>query len=124
TNVQLFVRFGASPVIGDQTWTDWKLLEGDANYDLVDKCFFQWRAELTTSDPLVSPKIRGLWFSSIWENISPKQHEGLRAHALDNGEIIQTSYPFTYENLDHQGLLTYRQTHKLDQIVEGATSEF
>lgn len=124
SEVQLFVRFGANPLIGDQTWTDWKPLEEGIHYDLTDKHYLQWRAELTTSDPLFSPKIRGLWFSSVWENISPEQHSGLRAHVINNGEIIQTSYPFTYENLDHQELLKYRKTHKLDQIVEGATSEF
>ena len=55
TSAHAFVRFGASPFIGDQSWTDWQPLERGREYSLDDKHYFQWRAELATDDPLVTP---------------------------------------------------------------------
>ncbi len=124
TSARAYVRFGASPFIGDQSWTEWQPLEKGREYSLADKHYLQWRAELVTDDPLVTPRIRSLHISASWEDHSPNCNAGLHASVINNGKIISLSYPFTYENLNHPGLKKYREDHKLDQIVLGATSEF
>jgi hypothetical protein len=118
------VRFGASPFIGDQSWTEWQPLEKGREYTLADKHYLQWRAELATDDPLVTPGIRSLHISASWEDHSPNCNAGLHAHVINNGKIISLSYPFAFENLSHPGLKKFREDHKLDQIILGATSEF
>ncbi len=124
TSARTFVRFGASPVTGDQSWTEWQPLEKGRGYALADKHYLQWRAELATDDPLVTPSIRSLHISASWEDHSPNSNAGLHAHVINNGKITSLSYPFTYEDLSHPGLKKYREDHKLDQIILGATSEF
>lgn len=124
TKVNVFVRFGSNPFIGDQSWTDWQSLKKGIEYSLANRHYFQWRAELATDDPLVSPKIRSLHISASWEDHSPNYNTGLHARVINNGEIINQSYPFTFENLNHPGLKKFREDHKLDRIVMGATSEF
>jgi len=124
TSTHAYVRFGASPFIGDKSWTEWQPLEKGHEYSLADKHYLQWKAELVTEDPLVSPRIRSIHISASWEDHSPNYNAGLHAHVINNGKITSISYPFTFENLTHPGLKKYREDHKLDQIVLGATSEF
>lgn len=124
TSAHAYIRFGGSPFIGDQSWTEWQPLEKGREYSLDGKYYLQWRAELATEDPLVTPRIRSLHISASWEDHSPNCNAGLHAHVINNGKIMSLSYPFTYENLNHPGLKKYREDHKLDQIVLGATSEF
>lgn len=124
TSVKAFVRFGSSPFIGDQSWTSWQPLERGKEHSLGDKRYLQWRAQLSTDDPLISPRIRRFRISSAWENLSNDKKLGLNARVLNNGEIIPASYPFVYENLNHPELKKYREDHKLDQVISGASSEF
>lgn len=124
THVKAFVRFGSSPFVGDQSWSAWQPLEGGREYSLSDKRFLQWKAELSTSDPLRTPEIRGIRINTSWEDRSPNNNLGLQAHVVSNGKIVLPSYPFSYENLNHLELKKFREDHKLDQIVKGAGSEF
>lgn len=124
TSVKAFVRFGSSPFIGDHSWTGWEPAKTGSEYSLSDKRYMQWRAALSTSDPLVTPMIRGLRIKAGWENVSTNANTVIQAHVINNGKIITPSYPFSYEDLNHLDLKKYREDHKLDQIVKGARSEF
>jgi hypothetical protein len=124
TSAKVLIRYGSGPFIGDNTWTAWQPLERGREYSLGDKRYFQWKAELSTTDLLKTPLIRGFRYSSSWEDNSLNTKAGLQAHVINNGRIIQSSYPFSYENLNHLDLKKYREDHKLDQIVKGANTEF
>ncbi len=124
TSVKALVRFGSSPIIGDQTWTAWQPIERGREYTLADKRYLQWKAELATNDALATPLIRGLRIQAEWEDLSPNTHAGLQVHVINNGKIIPPSYPFSYENLNHLELKKYREDHKLDEVVKGAATEF
>ena len=124
TSIKTFIRFGSGPVLGDQTWSEWQSFDQGSEFDLKDKRFIQWKANLETSNPLQSPAIKGISFSVSWDDQSINRNAGLKAKVINNGKIIQSSYPFSYENLNHLDLKKYRENHKLDQIVKGAASEF
>jgi len=124
TSIKTFIRFGSGPVLGDQTWSEWQSFDQGSEFDLKDKRFIQWKAVLETSNPLQSPAIKGISFSVSWDDQSINRNAGLKAKVINNGKIIQSSYPFSYENLNHLDLKKYRENHKLDQIVKGAASEF
>ena len=124
TNINVFVRFGAKPFIDDISWTGWEPLENGKEYALANKNYLQWRAELTTNDPLVTPAIKSLSIAPSWEDNLPDRDIGLNVHVVHNGEIIHPSYPYTFEKLDHPELKRFRLEHKLDEIVAGASSEF
>ncbi len=124
TGVKSFVRFGSSPFIGDESWTRWQPLEKGHEYSLSDKRYMQWRAELTSTDPLATPLIRGLRIKTGWEDLSTNANAGIGVRVINNGKIIEPSYPFSYENLNHLDLVKYRKDHKLDQVVKGAKNEF
>ncbi|MGV3685738.1 MAG: hypothetical protein ACO1NS_08945 [Daejeonella sp.] len=124
TSLKSYVRFGSSPFIGDESWTKWQPLEKGHEYSLSDKRYIQWKAELSTTDPLATPVIRGLRIKIRWEDLSTNANAGIEARVINNGKIIEPSYPFSYENLNHLDLAKYRTDHKLDQIVKGARNEF
>lgn len=124
TTIKTFIRFGSSPVLGDQTWSEWQSFIEGSEFDLKDKRFIQWKASLETNNPLHSPAIKGISFAASWDDQSINRNAGLKANVINNGKIIQSSYPFSYENLNHLDLKKYRESHKLDQIVKGAASEF
>lgn len=124
TSAKVFIRYGSSPFLGDQSWTTWQALDRGREYSLGDKRYFQWKVELSTTDLLKTPFIRAFRYSASWEDNSINQNAGLKAHVINNGRIIQSSYPFSYENLNHLDLKKYREDHKLDQIVKGANTEF
>lgn len=124
TTAEAFVRFGANPLTVDVSWTEWEPVEKGKTYSLSDKRYLQWKVNLGTNDPLVTPRIRGLRMTAVWEDHSPNRGTGLFARVVNNGKIVPMSYPFSYENLNHPELKKYREDHRLDQIVAGATSEF
>jgi hypothetical protein len=124
TQAKAFIRFGSSPVIGDESWTAWQPLERGKEYTLADKHYMQWKAELSTNDPLKTPLIRRFRFAATWEDQSLNKGTGLQAQVINNGKIVEPSYHFSYENLNHLDLKKYREDHQLDKIVKGADSEF
>ena len=124
TKAKAFIRFGSSPVIGDDSWTAWQSLERGQEYLLADKHYMQWKAELSTNDPLKTPLIRRFRYTATWQDQSLNKGKGLHAQVINNGKIVEPSYHFSYEDLNHLDLKKYREDHQLDKIVKGADSEF
>ncbi len=116
------VRFGASPRLDDPSWTAWTPAAGFP--DRGDLRYVQWKAELSTRNPLLTPKIKGFSLSAEREILSPGLNPGLAVTVVHNGRVARSSYPFGYENLLHPELERYRKSARLDKIVEGAGSEF
>jgi len=126
TTATAMIRFGASPLLSDPSWTSWK--EVGPDFKLTEKLdkkrYFQWKAELATNNPLKSPSIKGIQIHSEWENISSNEKTGMVATTIHNGQVITPSYTYKYEDLSHPELQKFRKRFKLDKIVEGAKSEF
>ena len=120
-----FIRFGSSPLASDLNWSDWLPFEiGKSTTRHVDKRFVQWKAELSTDNPLKSPVIKGFTIFAEWEDMSPNSDRGLYVHIIHNGHVARFSYPFSYEDLLHPGLKKLRKKFKLDKIVKGAATEY
>lgn len=126
TTATAMIRFGASPLLTDPSWTSWKKVEigKELNENLGTKRYFQWKAELAAINPLKSPSIRGIRIYSEWENNSPNEKLGIVATVVHNGQVITPSYTYNYENLNHPELQKFRKKFRLDRIIEGANSEF
>jgi hypothetical protein len=121
TQLHISIRFSASPLSHSMNSEEWKEVNLEKGIQSVEKRFFQWKAEFSTSNPLKSPAIKGLHIVSEGTYTSS---ETLSVKEVQNGRIIQLSYPYTYEYFDHPELKKFRTKFKLDQIVEGSKSEF
>jgi len=116
-------RTGDTYVPGGKHWSDWQEL-GETGGVLPSPRgrYVQVSVELTSRDPLRSPRVRGIRVEA-----QPARAEDwtARLRVLDghNEEIIRTSIPFEYEPLDHPRLRQLRQEYKLDEVVQGAKTE-
>ena len=125
TKTVILTRFGASPRTDDPSWTPWESPGSGGEYtDLGNRRYFQWKAQLSTSNPLLSPVLRDFSLDAEWEEHSPNKDFGLWADVIHNGHVARSSYPFGYENLLHPELEKFRKNARLDKVVEGAASEF
>lgn len=123
TDIKISVRFSDNPVIG-AWWGDWEPLDAGRKYQLDNKRYMQWKAVLKTTDPLRTPILRGIRFTTQWEDNSPNKSTGLSGQVINNGKMITPSYAFQYENLNLPELKKFRESNNLDNIVSGAKSEF
>lgn len=125
TSIELMIRLGASPLLSDPSWTDWMPIRLDQpNFFNQNLRYFQWRAILTTSDPLISPAIKSFSITANWLDLSPNKMVGLVAYVIHNGQVVRGSYGFDYENLSHPELAKLRNTFNLDRLISGAQTEF
>jgi hypothetical protein len=108
--------------VPDRKWSTWKALGPDGTISKLRGRYMQIEVELSTGDPLQSPKIK-----RVQVNASPAVAEDwtarLRVVEEHNEEIVRTSIPFEYELLDHPRLKKLRKEYKLDEVVQGAQGE-
>jgi hypothetical protein len=125
TSAAVQTRFGASPRTEDSSWTPWGDTETGKEFnDLGKKRYFQWRVNVSTTNPLKSPMIKDFALTAQYEDLSPNKEAGVMVEVIHNGHVARSSYPFGYENILHPELEKYRKNARLDKIVEGAGSEF
>ncbi|MEX2585526.1 MAG: hypothetical protein WD315_03970 [Balneolaceae bacterium] len=124
TGVELLVRYGQTPFIGDDSWSGWMPLDRDRMVDVDENRYVQWKAKLRTENPQVTPRIYGLQLEHSWTGNRPHEDEVLFVNMVQNGEVVRSSYPFTYEDFSHPGLQKFREDHRLDQIIGLPSSEF
>jgi transglutaminase-like putative cysteine protease len=121
SQVELAYRAGSSPVYDAATWSDWRDL-GSA-YPAGSR-YLQWKATLSTTDPLKTPLLRSVTVEAKGAKPSaPTWANQLRMGEFHNEEIRYTSMPFEYENPLSPRMVALRQKYKLDDIVAGASSE-
>lgn len=124
TSLNISVRYGSTPFIGDDTWSGWQQLSNGREYDLGERRYMQWRAEFGTDNPLITPKLEGVRLQSSWVENRPDEDRILHVNMVHNGEIARSSYPFAYEDLSHPDLQRFREEHRLDQLIGLPSSEF
>ncbi|HYE21877.1 MAG TPA: hypothetical protein VEA69_25785, partial [Tepidisphaeraceae bacterium] len=145
--ITLKARTGPTPTPDDK-WTPWASLDtrsarqppskpgaepkGDAPDSAVGKRttaytltpaarYLELAIDLSTTDPLHSPKLRSI---SIDSATSPAPSKHLRLIAQHNTPLARSAIPFAYEPFDHPTLAKLRKDHNLDQFAQSAASEF
>jgi len=84
--------------------------------------YVQIALELSTHDPLQSPRLRGVRVEATSICLEGWTSR-LRVLEEHNEEIMRTCVPFEYESLGHPRLKQLRQEYRLDEVVRGATNE-
>lgn len=121
--VALRLRSGETPNAGDPSWSDWRNISNGARIDQLGGRYFQVQVDLTTTDPLTTPRVKGLRIETRPE-YAEDWSAGWQVAEPRNPAIIRSSIPFTHEPFDHPRLRELRERHRLDDVVRGAESEF
>jgi len=129
TNIDLSLRWGDTPHYQIDNWTVWEPVNMVSRFvNCSDKPvqakgrYLQWKAELFTENPLISPALRSVRLVTTHES-APKQ-ENLRVIAMDNPKIVRCSYDFPFERYNHPKLKKLRQACDLDKVVASAKDDW
>jgi transglutaminase-like putative cysteine protease len=121
TAVELAVRSGPSPVYEADLWSGWR--QPGATVPKGHR-YLQWKAVLSSADPLKTPVLRSVAVEAKVRRQSPPSWASrLKTVAFHNERVRYTSLPFEYEDPLHPRMVALRRKYKLDAVVAGAATE-
>ncbi|MFO1501324.1 MAG: transglutaminase-like domain-containing protein [Verrucomicrobiota bacterium] len=120
--VLMRARSGETYVPEPQHWSEWTDLgEAGGTFEPRGR-YLQVAVELTTLDPLQSPRVKSLVIESS-PVIGTNWTSEVQVLDAQNEQIVRTDIPFQYEPLDHPRLKQLREQYRLDELTRGATNE-
>ncbi len=116
------VRSGTTCAPDAKNWSAWQPLGDGGVLAKPLGRFLQVAVELTSADPLLTPRLKGLAIEAT-PKVADDWTKNIRVIEQLNEVITRTSIPFEYEPFGHPRLKQLRQQHKLDEVVKDAKSE-
>jgi hypothetical protein len=105
-------------------WSPWQNLEAlTATLPPSSQRFVQFAIDISTSDPLATPRIRSVTITSTTERSDRDWWHHVHVVEQQNPRVVRSSIPFRYEPFDRPELAQLRREHDLDRVVQGAASE-
>ncbi|MBI3832167.1 MAG: transglutaminase domain-containing protein [Planctomycetes bacterium] len=124
TRIAFSVRTGATPLYEEGSWSAWSPAAAQHSIPPAH-AYFQWQAELTTSEPASTPVLRQV---TVREEAGPEPappwSAAVRVDRFHNERVRYSSMPFAYEDPRHPKLVELRTKYKLEEVVRGTASEF
>ena len=131
TNVKYYLRKGISPSPYSDKWSAYELIGQGSSVDLdipgkdFFRRFLQFKAVLSTENPLVSPIIKSASISADFENrYLIARHKNIYVIEVDNPDIQYPSVEWQWEPSDRGELEKLRKEENLDEVLTGARTQF
>jgi hypothetical protein len=122
SGVTLRVRSGKAYVPNPASWSEWMPLDSDDLLKSPRGRFVQVEATLATADPLVTPRLSEITFTTE-PKLAKDWTKTVKVVDLHNEEIVRTSIPFQYEPFTQPKLKQLRANYRLDDVVAGAKTD-
>jgi hypothetical protein len=119
---QTRIRTGNTNLPEAGEWTDWRNFNGTLLPVDLNHRFLQLEFSFGSNTAGKSPQIRGLGLESRWRSVSSK--DKIAVSEVRNYPLIRSSFHFVHENPALPELQDFRRQFKLDQVVEGAKTEW
>ncbi|HEY1060632.1 MAG TPA: transglutaminase-like domain-containing protein [Daejeonella sp.] len=119
---QTRIRSGNTHLPEAGGWTAWQNFEGSALPAGNNHRFIQLEYSIDPGSGNSTPKITGLELKSSWRSNSTGA--GIFIAEVKNYPLIRSSFDFIHENPALPELQEFRAQFKLDQVVEGAKTEW
>jgi hypothetical protein len=124
SRLELSWRSGATPFYQRNAWSDWNPVGAGMTGEYSPQVrFIQLRAQFSTTDPAVSPRLSSLSLKSAYGDLPPRTAH-LTLTEDHNQHIVESPVEFEYEPSDLPALQQFRKAFNLDSVVAGANSEF
>lgn len=125
TRISYELRSGPTPAYDPALWSAWQSMQPSESPKAwlalpPTHRYVQWRARLSTDDPMATPKLREVTLRARLD-VSPVP-KAVTVARFDNQQIVHSSYNFTYQRPSKR-LEILRTLHKLDAVVAGKTTE-
>lgn len=119
---QTRIRSGNTHLPEAGGWTAWQNFEGSTLPAGNNHRFVQLEYSIDPGTGNSTPRITGLDLKSKWR-ANPKD-ANIFISEVKNYPLIRSSFDFVHENPELPELQEFRKQFKLDQVVEGATTEW
>ena len=122
SKLQTRVRSGNTHLPEAGEWTDWRNFDGSTLPTERNHRFVQIEYNIEPGIGSSTPKILGLDLKSKWRTTSLPG--SITISEVKNFPLIRSSFDFVHENPALPELQEFRRQFKLDQVVEGAKTEW
>lgn len=129
TGVEYYLRRGTSPGPFSNGWSEYEFIGSGANIDVVmddtafDGRFVQFRAVLSTVDPLRTPVVKSARITAELLESAPR-HTSIRTAVCDNPEIRYSSAAWQWEPWNRPEFREVRARENLDDVIAGCKTQF
>lgn len=129
SGVEYFMRTGISPDPFATGWGPYIPLGEGGNIDAeytdrdVNGRYIQIRADLSTTNPLVTPIVRNISVDTELQEGMPR-HNSLHVVRTENPVIKYPSVPWKWEPADRKEFAELKERENLDGVVAGAQTQF
>ena len=127
--VEYFFRKGSSPDPFSSEWNQYQYIgqgptlafeTGGAD---LNRRYVQFRAVLSTTNPLVSPVLKSVRITAELEQRVPL-YTGIHVINAENPPIQYSSLPWEWEQWDRPEFAEVRKLENLDEVIAGSRTEF
>jgi hypothetical protein len=124
TGIALFLRGGSTPSYNPTTWDSWKPAEAYRKMSGAAQQwqFFQWKAELTTRNGVVTPVLGKVTVTASID--SRGMEKSALADVSKNRKIVRGYYNYAYQPFEQDRLKYLREHYRLNEVVGVCSSEF
>ena len=127
TSIVWQVRRSDTPDMTSEKWEQFETFgEGQnigVSLETNGKRYIQWKAVLSSKDPLVTPTVHEVKIMRTL-TYTPPPVNTFFIMDYDNIKHRYSSVKFSYEKWDEPKLKTLRKRLKLDEVIKGATTDF
>jgi hypothetical protein len=119
--LNLEARTGSTPLYNAQTWTSWASAKDKAISLAPGTRYLQWRAQLTTAKPDLTPVLRSM---RIVGNVDTQPSPaGIKVTSLQSQRPVNTSYTFGYQPNGSPRLKLLHDRYKLADVIAPGKTE-
>ncbi|MCE5251790.1 hypothetical protein LLG96_16395 [bacterium] len=130
STLSLYIRKGTSPGPYSKNWEPYEPAGNGPSVDLeidggvFNRRYLQFKAILSTDNPLVSPVIKSARITADFEESFPVPlHKNIHVTEIDNPPVKYPSVPWEWEPWDRPELTTLRKRENLDKVIAGSRTE-
>ncbi|MHB9029565.1 MAG: transglutaminase-like domain-containing protein, partial [Candidatus Latescibacterota bacterium] len=131
TGVEFFCRKGVNPGPFSEGWEPWEPIGSGSAATLeisgrqFHRRFLQFRAVLSTTNPLVSPVVRSMKAEAEFREAFPvPRHKNIYVLSEDNPPIQYSSVNWKWEQWDRPEFAELRKRENLDRIIAGSRTQY
>lgn len=103
-------------------WTSWRKMDGSTLPGNMNHRFVQLEYSIQPGSGNKTPGILGLNIKSQWQKVATSGT--IRVSEVKNYPLVRSSFDFVHENPALPELQQFRRQYRLDQVVEGAKTEW
>jgi hypothetical protein len=129
TKIEYFFRRGTNPQPFSTEWEPYRAVGSGPSLDFetggadLNRRYVQFKAVLSTSNPLLSPIIKSASVTAELEERVPL-YPNIRVVKQENLAIKYSSIDFAWESWDRPEFRELRKRENLDEVVAGSRTEF